>query len=620
MYDCKPEVWKVDELIAAIEGKDRKDRKIVVPMFQRNRVWTPKQEKTFVDSIINGYPFGSMLFHKRIDNSVLTYVLVDGLQRSNTLKKYISNPLSFVEDKDFSDDECEKILDVLNVEKTPEKIEMVRIELSEFIKKHMKFDDLKYVSLINSIVKKFKIDYSGELFEKLECALTNVFSGKKFLYETVKNTEMPIIIYSGPDFTLPEIFGRINSKGTPLSQYEIYAATWAIEKKFKVNNQEIVKINIQKYKEFNADNFAVDKFSPDEMDKSCELNPFDYLYGLSRYLVENFDNLRINTKAKLNPLGFELVNACLNSDDKISELDKKLLAMKDVNKFEKALINAINFVDDAIKPMTQFKGNKRQSKRMFHSKFQILSMIASVFKEMYIDADYSIQNPNWKKEKADWSTKLLRWYINDIITNYWSDGGTKKIYQVSSNKRYAQSISYDTWNSDLDNYFNKSLQRIEKKASKVASAKSEEYVILNTIYLEKFTLMDNLGLEKFDIEHIAPKEQMARLIAQTNGDGLSISNIANLCYLPEYANRTKHDKTFYQDDKYKDKVDIKEIEAKYSFTKEADLKWIEESSGFEKKDFPKLKETYERYCRNRFVKMKKEFFKALKIKKNNTSF
>lgn len=613
MASCKPEIWSVEQLANAIEGKDKENRKIVVPTFQRDRVWDKEQERLFVDSILKGYPFGSMLFHERKEGNDTIYVLVDGLQRSNTLKKYIADPLSFLENTDFNDDDCKKIIEAMQIDKNEINIDKTRNALISFIKTHKKFDDLKYVSILNNFLGIFSLKFSEGLYLNMETALDEVFEEKKQTYNTVKNTLIPVVIYSGQESTLPEIFKRINSKGTALTSYEIYAATWNF-KKFKVNNQDIVNINVQKYQKLKNDNFFVDKFDINELVSSSELNSFDYLYGLSIYLVNNFDNLKkFKVEKGVNQFGFELVNACVNTSDKISELDKTLLSMKDVNEFEKAIISAIKFVDDAIRPITQFKGNKRQSKKTFHGKFQIMSMIAATFKRMYTENDYSTVNSDWKKIRDDYSRKLLQWYINDIITNFWSEGGTKKIYQVSNGQRYAQEISKETWEADLNGFFNKSLQRIEKNAKKVASAKAEEFVILNTVYLKKFTTMDNLGLNKFDIEHISPKEQLAKLINSTKGSGLPISCIANLCYLPEFANRTKHENTFYQDDKYKNKVDIKEIEEKYSFTKEKDLEWLNQKyTNIE--DFEKLKNNYTNYCRNRFKLLKKEFLSALDIK------
>ena len=91
---------------------------------------------------------------------------------------------------------------------------------------------------------------------------------------------------------------------------------------------------------------------------------------------------------------------------------------------------------------------------------------------------------------------------------------------------------------------------LRTELKKVASLKSEEYVLLNCIYLKTFTAMDQLSIDKFDVEHIAPKEQMRKLIEACKGEGLPISCIANLCYLPEYVNRSKKDRNFYQDKKY----------------------------------------------------------------------
>lgn len=87
------------------------------------------------------------------------------------------------------------------------------------------------------------------------------------------------------------------------------------------------------------------------------------------------------------------------------------------------------------------------------------------------------------------------------------------------------------------------MRRTERKS--IANPKSEEYVLLNCIYLNTFTAMDQLSVDKFDIEYIAPKEQMRKLIDVCKGDGLPVSCIANLCYLPEKANRSKGARKFY---------------------------------------------------------------------------
>lgn len=105
---------------------------------------------------------------------------------------------------------------------------------------------------------------------------------------------------------------------------------------------------------------------------------------------------------------------------------------------------------------------------------------------------------------------------------------------------------------------------------------------------------------------------MRKLIEACKGEGLSISCIANLCYLPEYVNRSKKDKNFYQDKKYLQYVKLEEVETKYSFTEEEDLDWMD--MPYEKpEDFAVLKEYYTDYCTKRFAKIKHLFCDALGI-------
>ena len=68
------------------------NKKIVVPMFQRGKQWDKNQEKIFIDSLIKGYPVGTMLFYETFEDNKRTYILVDGLQRGNSIKKCMTNP------------------------------------------------------------------------------------------------------------------------------------------------------------------------------------------------------------------------------------------------------------------------------------------------------------------------------------------------------------------------------------------------------------------------------------------------------------------------------------------------------------------------------------------------
>lgn len=66
------------------------------------------------------------------------------------------------------------------------------------------------------------------------------------MYEQIALIVIPVIVCHGEEENLPEIFDRINSQGTPLDQYEVYAAAWSVNRRFKVSNTDIVEWAIKK--------------------------------------------------------------------------------------------------------------------------------------------------------------------------------------------------------------------------------------------------------------------------------------------------------------------------------------------------------------------------------------
>ena len=606
---CIPENWSLQDLASALQDMHKDNKRIVVPMFQRGSGrWNKEQEKTFIDSLIKGYPVGTMLFYKTVEENKETYILVDGLQRGNCIRKYMNNPTEFFYDSSISDEFCDSILNILNQNDIKE-YATIRTILTSFIKEQKTFKNLQYFGPAKEIAERFNVGY--ECIEGLINTISVFFKERQELYEKISNTIIPVIVYSGDESTLPEIFDRINSKGTPLDKYEIYAASWPVNEKFKISNDVIIDYVVKKYDTFIDEGFKIHGYDRNQMRTSRKVTAFEYLFGLSKHLVNKYEILGFNksySSDTVNPLAYELVNACLNDSDKIKNLYINLRYI-DFDELENALYQAIEFVNKAISAVTKFKGNSRNSNKIFHSKYQIMSMISTTFKEMFDIGDSISNSPTWNDKKTVLSKNLLQYYVYDILTNYWSEGGTGKIHAAAKPNRYMNEITGNAWRVALDGFFERSMQRAEKK--NIANPKSEEFVFLNCVYLKTFTAMDQLSIENFDVEHIAPKEQMKKLINQCNGDGLPISCIANLCYLPEYVNRSKKEKNFYQDKKYLSYVELSEIESKYSFTEEDDLEWMD--MPYEENDFPVLKDDYAKYCSERFDKLKKLFCDSLNI-------
>ena len=609
MAGCTCENWTLQDLSSALQDMHKDNKRIVVPMFQRGKRWSRNQEQVFIDSLIKGYPVGTMLFYETFEDNKRTYILVDGLQRGNSIKKYMTNPTEFFYDDSISDEFCESILSMLKQDATGN-YAAIRTILTTFIKKQKTFKNLQYYSVAKQISDEFNAGY--EPIEKLIETITEFFEERQDLYDKIANTVIPVIVYTGDEGNLPEIFDRINSKGTPLDQYEVYAAAWPVNEKYTISNSEIIENVIRKYDSFVEDGYQIHGYIREEMRTTKKVNAFEYLFGLSKYLVGKYEILGFNKNLAddtVNPLAFELVNACLNDTDRIRTLYKNLQTIN-LDELEKAICSAIDFVNSAISVVTKFKGNTRNVNKIFHSKYQILSMISTTFKEMYEQGIYTCMSGAWFEKRSIIAKNLVHYYVYDIITNYWSEGGTGKIHAAAKPNRYMFKISNRAWMVALDGFFERSMLRAESK--KVANPKSEEFVLLNCIYLKTFTAMDQLSIDRFDVEHIAPKEQMRKMIEACSGEGLPISCIANLCYLPEYVNRSKKDKNFYQDKKYLQFVKLSDVESKYSFTEEDDLEWMD--MPYEKpEDFAVLKEYYNEYCTKRFDKIKHLFCESLDI-------
>lgn len=616
MATCRYEPWSLKDLSTALSNMHIDRKQIIVPMFQRGKRWKAHQEDAFIDSLLKGYPVGTMLFYRTVEDNKEVYTLVDGLQRGNTIKKFMASPTKYFKSEDIPLELVDNIFNILELKGHESKIkENITGIIAKSIHSCSTYNGIQYYPIAKEVVSTYA-STNIEALDQIIKVLQPFLDKHKSIFEKISNTIIPVIVYSGNEDTLPDIFDRINSKGTPLSTYEVYAASWPINNKFKVDNLDIVDRVLKKYDTLVDDNFSLAGYDREKLRKSQRLNAFEYLFGLSRFLNDKYDFLQFDKSSEddvINPMGFELVNACLNeTNDTIKTLYSNILKI-DVNQFEEKLIHTIEFVGKIIKPITRFKGNKRGTNKILHSKYQIMSMISTTFKERYdINNGYFVKS-TWKENKTLLKKNMIQHYVCDILESEWNDGGTSKIHRAAKPNKYINSISALRWETVLNSYFEQSNARQESK--KIANPSKEDIVFLNCIYLPLFTAMDQLSIDNFDIEHIATKDQMKYKINSCKGLGLPISSIANLCYLPERVNRSKKENTFYQDERYLKYINLAEIETKYSFTQEEDLAWLEVS--YLVGDFEVLKDNYLSYLKKRFKIQKQMFFVAFNIDNNN---
>ena len=58
------------------------------PAFQRKSVWTDKDRKSLIDSILRGYPIPAIFLYKRIENGKTIYDVIDGKQRIEAILRF----------------------------------------------------------------------------------------------------------------------------------------------------------------------------------------------------------------------------------------------------------------------------------------------------------------------------------------------------------------------------------------------------------------------------------------------------------------------------------------------------------------------------------------------------
>ena len=621
--------WKMEEYTAQEIHENQENHKFVVPKYQRGIVWKDSQKKDLIDSIKKGLPFGSILLYH--DENKNNYRLIDGLQRCTTIYEFISNPANYYEEDDVDDEIINKLINMTEVVGNKESLKerIIEVILKWIKREHKTMQDvigMQFYSCAIELSKEFPTLKDKE--QKVVELLQPMFRKYIQICDQMANTKIPAIVILGDDEILPTVFERINSKGSQLTKWQIYAATWS-DKKIKIGQElkEILEYNQKRYSEMILDdNINLQDFAPLDFEEKAELNTFELIFGFGKLISERFPQLFINSKkiTDVNSVGFNLVNACLvYRNNEIKNLNRNLESIignsDNINKFLLEIIECIKVVDKALARSTKFKSNVREDTSPLHTEMQICSMIASVFINKHVlfkvdeqdsiifrKIDLDSVNEDYKNYKDQFMKNALKVYVMDILQMNWRGSGDKKLNTIIQNPAY---YTKDITRSEVEfvmNSWYESIKVERNEYKKIMNPKEPDKVILNILYSNIFTANDQIDDSKYDIEHIATKGAMKKQLERFDGNlRLPISSIGNMCLLPEEYNRAKGEKTIYQ---FEDEsLSIEEIENKYAFIKEKDLSWIEDNEI----ELNTLKERYYTFIDNRFLTIKEKFLDAL---------
>lgn len=615
--------WSVEDIINSLKEKPPKKEKLIIPKFQRTLIWKDRQRKLLIDSIKKGMPIGAILVYKTGDNNGITeYQLIDGLQRVTTLKRYYEKPTDFYDEENLDYDFVEKVRGFLQNIVSQINDDEVKKHIVEWIRSINGFEESHGFSsfeLASFLDEKIKERFQKEITKENIKRFVNLLKPylQKIKEESdISDFKIPAIIYTGDKSELPIIFERINSKGTQLNKYQIFAATWSTYEPIEIQNTEIIDKIKAKYDALIDEGLEVENYDPSTFYTS-KFTYFEYLFGLGKLLVEKYPLLfkSSTSEHEADSIGFNLVAICVRHNLKRLDTLPETLKKFNLNILEENLLKAVDFVNRALKPYIGLKANKKNGSEfpVLHSEFQIVSIIGKVFNSMFIvdKENGSIEeDSNWNSIKDKLQRNIPYHYLYDIIKGYWSGTGDKKATERAYLDWYENEINKDLWDSLLQEWHENEKNKKEKNRARINKI---TVLFLKYIYTHLLTANEELSTTEFEIDHVVPFARLKPLATQM--DGLPISSIGNLALIKKNTNRDKRDKTIYE---YYDELvangeitqaqseeKIKETE-KYTFTTRDMLSFIDNLTD------ENINEFYD-YLDKRFEGMKEKFYELNQI-------
>lgn len=607
--------WTVEKLLETLRENPNGKEKLLVPKYQRNLVWSKPQKKSFIESLKKGFPFGSLLLYQAgNDDGYTTYRLIDGLQRTSTLSEYNSKPTQYFDEEQIKPELVKGILEKLGREGGKAESE-IRNLITNWVKSLTSFKEKDGYSQYG--IAEAVIDHFERPFEEIReyRPLFSDFIADLENESNINEAKIPIIIYSGDEANLPVIFERLNSRGTQLNKYQIYAATWE-GFTVDINNKEIINNIKKKYDSLIDEGFQVDMYDPETTSfEESDFNAFEYVFGLGKSLAERFPRLFDNSKDSdtADSIGFNLCTACLKKDiQKMPYLPHELVKI-DLNRFYKTLVDATEHVEEALKPYISIKTNRTKSSRrnlFYHGELQIVSMIGKVFNSKY-NEKLEVRE-SWNANKDQLLMNLSYYYLYDILGTFWRGSGDSKIRElVGDNSKYDRQLYKENWDLRLDEWF---LEQLERGELKRVTNQPSDILFLNYIYAHKMTVFENNSANvEFEIEHLVSISSLKKL-AKKEETRLPMSAVANVCLLQKELNRKKQNKSIYEyfdeftNDGNVSDICLEEIES-YAITKREDLDIVNDLTV----------ENYKKFLEVRFEKLKNSFYKLNNIMSSSTA-
>jgi hypothetical protein len=616
----KPETWTIKEIHDALSGEGP-GRRIQLPKFQRTLVWSAGQRQELLRSLRLGHPVGSLLMYEMPNGGTQkVYQLVDGLQRVSAIQDYLAQPLAYLAEGGLDDPLLEKLFGVLSQASggglEPESVEQAVGEWMAATRDLEAGHGYSPHKLINSVIDSLSLDVADEVRQSMYDGAGAVLDGIKEQID-IAQISVPVLLFSGDASELPDIFEKLNSAGTALSKYEIYAATW-VEQETRIENAKIRDAIALKYQELLDQGYEIAGLDSEGH------SLFEYLFGLGKELCERFPLLFGAPTQTASPeaIGFTLMTVAHQVEvPDMKQLPRVLRTSPaepiDPTAFEAALLEAVEIVNGILLPCVGLRLNEQgRATLVVHTQFQIASMICRVLAAAFRPFEW-IPTPDADEDIDRLKETLLAHYLYDIVRGTWRSAGDRRVFARTWVKdeegdgayrpshHYMTALSWFEVEQVLDVWFEEQLQRAQKTRSHVRGI---DKLFLKLVYSDVVTVHDH-ATKTFELEHLFPVSRLADIV-RDEPEGWPISAVSNLALFESRLNREKFKKTIseYMQGLSDDVLEDKKAEMdRYLLCEIEDVSIPQEFGG----DAITLG-YFESFLRSRFTTMKQNVRKALK--------
>ena len=503
---CDFAEWSIEEYLKKIHAGS-----VVLPKFQRGISWGERQQQRLISSIQRGFPVGAILLAKGLGDQPEKYVIIDGLQRTTSIRTFSENPKNFIGTDDYGYPESWMAVGhwvAQSIGGQPRTDSVVKDFLKDFLKDYeIKGGDQHL--FYEAAARLCGLDIAQLLqhprFSELKQQALQLFKSISEELD-ISQAKIPVMLYSGPTGLLPEIFERLNKEGLKLTKYQIFAAAWQDSVSC---TDEAIRGAIGLYYKGRLEETDLVIEGLDDTGFPEVLTLSDYLTGLSSVLCSQFPLLF--AKEWSQHIAYSI--ACVAHQLPISEMSK--LEQKfhrsgdklDTDPFTKALTAACVEVNNALKGRLGLKLNSVRESFSGHTEFQMASIVTRILVEHYDHMTWTQVDESRKRDKHN--KTISRSYLVDRLRDAWGNAGDSQFYRrvwtsdeegVRPNAVTLQEISDKDLGDSLDFWY---LEESKRRDKTRANVNSETKLVLRYFYYGLITVREEVEQE-FHLDHLVP--------------------------------------------------------------------------------------------------------------------